>query len=90
MCGFPKAVATAHPLWEGILLPPWADETPQGSLPIGGMEPVPCGPPPTPHRAPRGLLPLEPQPLGPAKPELASLTASYIHWLEQAPPRQGR
>lgn len=31
----------------------------------------------------QGLLPLEPQPLGPAKPELASLTASYIHWLEQ-------
>lgn len=39
--------------------------------------PTPTPPPP------RGLLQLEPQPLGPAKPEFASLTASYIHWLEQ-------
>lgn len=79
-CGFLKAVATVPPLWEGTLLPPWADEMPQGSLPIGGMEAAPCAPFPRPQQ---GLLPLEPQPLGPAKPELASLTASYMHWLEQ-------
>lgn len=53
--GFPKAVTTAHPLWEGTLLPPWADEMPQGSLPIGGMEAAPCAPLPAraaPTRAP--------------------------------------
>ena len=32
---------------------------------------------------PGRLLPLEPQPLGPAKPELASQPASHVHWLEQ-------